>query len=216
MPNDLAAPRTSWLVPAGLIALSFVPLLAGAIRLTELTAGAEITQANARFFASPAPIVAHVVAVSVYSAVGAFQFAPRFRRRRRAWHRAAGRALVGFGLVAGLSGLWMTAFAELPPGDDGLLSVFRWVAGTVMCGSLVLGLAAIRRGDVPRHRAWMMRAYAMGAGAGTQAVTQGVWIAAAGEPDHLTRALVLGASWAINAAVAEAIIRRRGWRVSAA
>ncbi|GAA2213218.1 DUF2306 domain-containing protein [Nonomuraea monospora] len=216
MSNDLAAPRTSWLVPAGLILLAFVPVLAGGVRLTELAGGAEITAANSRFFASPGPIVAHIVAVTVYSVVGAFQFAPRFRRRRRAWHRAAGRALVGFGLVAAGSGLWMTAFAELPPGDEGLVGVFRWVAGTVMLGSLVLGLAAIRRRDVRRHRAWMMRAYAMGLGAGTQAFTQAVWIGAVGEPDHFTRAMLLGAGWAVNAVVAEVIIRRRGWRVSAA
>ncbi|NJP90271.1 DUF2306 domain-containing protein [Nonomuraea sp. FMUSA5-5] len=211
MPKDLVAPRTGWLVPARLIALGFVPLLAGAVRLAELISGAEITQANARFFASPVPIVAHIVGVTVYSAVGAFQFAPRFRRRRRGWHRRAGRVVAGFGMVAAASGLWMTAFAELPTGDDGLLSVFRWVAGTAMLASLVLGLTAIRRRDVRRHRAWMMRAYAIGLGAGSQAVTQAVWITAAGvPPDHLTRALLLGAGWAINAAVAEAIIRRAG------
>ncbi|WP_237103327.1 DUF2306 domain-containing protein [Nonomuraea sp. MG754425] len=220
MPTDRTARkarRTGRLVPAGLLALGFVPLLAGAVRLTELTGGAEITAANARFFAAPVPIVAHVVGVTAYTAGGAFQFAARFRRRRRGWHRAAGRVLVGCGLVAALSGLWMTTFSALPPGDEGLLTVFRWVAGTAMLGSLVLGFLAVRRRDIRRHRAWMIRAYAIGLGAGTQALTQAAWLlGGGGPPGPLARALLLALGWVINVVVAELIIRRRGWRVSAA
>ena len=46
-----------WLVIAALLVLSFIPLASGAFRLTQLTGGAEITPANARFFASPLPVV---------------------------------------------------------------------------------------------------------------------------------------------------------------
>ncbi|MFC5832837.1 DUF2306 domain-containing protein [Nonomuraea insulae] len=200
--------KASWPVPTGLIVLSFIPVLAGAIRLTELTGGAEVTAANARFFGSPVPIVAHIVGVTLYSVLGAFQFAPRFRRRRPGWHRVSGRVVAGSGLVAALSALWMTLFYAVPPGDQGLLTVFRLVFGSAMLASLVLGLAAILRRDVRRHRAWMMRAYALGLGAGTQALTLGIWEGISGPPDDVTHALLMGASWAINAAVAEWIIRR--------
>ena len=47
-----------WLVIAALLVLSVIPLAAGAFRLTQLAGGAEITPANARFFASPLPVVA--------------------------------------------------------------------------------------------------------------------------------------------------------------
>lgn len=200
---------TGRLIPAGLLALSFVPVVAGAVRMTELTGGAEITPDNARFFAAPGPVMAHIVGVTVYTVLGAFQFAPRFRRRRPGWHRAAGRVLVVAGLMAALSGLWLTLFSAIPPGDQGLLAGFRLVFGSAMLASLVLGFAAIRRRDVRRHRAWMIRAYAIGIAAGTQAVTHGIWIPIAGPPDDTTRALLLGASWLINLAVAEWIIRRR-------
>ena len=60
------AGSATWLVPA-LLVLSVVPLAAGAVRLTELASGAEITPANARFFAAPLPIVLHIVGAGVYA-----------------------------------------------------------------------------------------------------------------------------------------------------
>ena len=45
-------PRTRWLVPAALIFLSRVPIIAGAVRPTDLSTG-QITPDNARFFDSP-------------------------------------------------------------------------------------------------------------------------------------------------------------------
>lgn len=78
----------------------------------------------------------------------------------------------------------------------------------------MLGFAAIRRGDVVHHRAWMTRAYAIGLGAGTQAVTTGFWIVAVGTPGVDARAGVLAAGWLINLAVAEWVIRRRPARPS--
>jgi Predicted membrane protein (DUF2306) len=103
-------------VPAGLVVLSIIPILAGAARLNELVGGAEITAKNARFFASPIPVVVHIVSVSVYSVLGALQFVPSLRRARRSWHRIAGRILVPAGVLAALSGLWMTVFYPRPVG----------------------------------------------------------------------------------------------------
>ncbi|MBB2914533.1 putative membrane protein [Streptosporangium becharense] len=207
-----AAVPSAWadrLVPAALILLSVVPLAAGAVRLTELTGGAEITPENARFFAAPLPVVLHILSVCLYSVLGAFQFAPALRRRRVGLHRAVGRLLVPCGLLAALSGLWMTLFYPRPDGDGDLLTVFRLLFGSAMALAVVLGFAAIRRRDVVRHRAWMIRGYAIGLGAGTQVLTHLVWVPAFGTPGELPRALLMAAGWVINVAVAERVIRRR-------
>lgn len=200
-----------WLVAAGVLALSAVPLTVGAFRLAELAGGAEITPDNARFFASPLPVVLHIVGATAYIVLGAFQYVPSFRRRMPGWHRRVGRLVVGCGLVAALSALWMTQFYPLPANDGALLYGFRLLFGSLMVLSLVLGFAAIRRSEVARHRAWMMRAYALGLGAGTQVLTLGIGAIVFGPPNEFSRALLMGAGWAINLAVAEWIIR---WRPS--
>jgi uncharacterized membrane protein len=206
--------KAEWLVPIGLIMLSLVPVVAGAVRVAELSGGADVTPENARFFASPVPVVVHIVSVSVYCILGALQFVTGFRRRRGGWHRAAGRLLVPCGLGAALSGLWMTLFYPRPDDVGDLLSGFRLVFGCAMALSIVLGFAAIRRRDLARHRAWMIRGYAIGLGAGTQVLTHVPWILAVGEPGKLSKALLMLAGWVINIAVAEWIIRRRPTRPS--
>ena len=83
---------------------------------------------------------------------------------------------------AALSGLWMTHFYPWPDGDGELLYGLRLLFGSAMLLSIVLGVAAIRRRDIVQHGAWMMRGYAIGLGAGTQALTQLPWILIFGMP----------------------------------
>ncbi len=198
----------AWLVPTGLILLSLVPALAGGLRLVELGSGAEVTPDNARFFASPAPVIIHIVSVVGYSILGAFQFVPGLRRRP--WHRRAGRLLVPLGLAAALSGLWMTGFYDLPAKDGQLLNAIRYLVGVAMTAAIVLGLVEVLRGRYTSHAAWMIRAYALGMGAGTQVFTHAPYELATGQTaTGLTRAMLMGAGWAINLVVAEWVISRR-------
>ena len=212
MPQKIKAPSkagsANWLVTA-LIMLSVIPLAAGAARLTQLAGGAQITPANARFFAAPLPVVLHIFSVSVYAILGAFQFVPRLRRRRHGWHRIAGRILIPCGLAVALSGLWMTLFYPWPVSDGVILYCLRLLFGSAMLLSIFLGVAAIRRRDFAQHGDWMLRGYAIGMGAGTQALILMAGEMIAGPPSVISRALLMGAAWVINLAVAEWIIRRR-------
>jgi len=201
--------KSDWLIPAGLIALAFIPVVAGMVRLAMLAGGAPVTPENARFVTAPVPVVLHIISVTVYCIVGAFQFSPGIRRNHPRWHRLSGRMLVPSGLVAALSGIWMATAYAIVPADNTLLHIFRLLAGGGMAMSLVLGFAAIRGGDVETHQAWMRRAYAIGQGAGTQAFILIPPTLILGDVDDLSRALLMGAAWLLNLAVAEWLIYRR-------
>lgn len=199
--------KRDWLIPAGLTVLSLVPALAGAARLAELGSGA-VTPANARFVATPLPVVLHIVFAMLYSLGGAWQFAPGFRRRHRRLHRTLGAVLIPSGLVVALTGLWMAHFYPWPAQDGVAVYLERLIFGTAMVLSIFLGIDAIRRRNFAAHGDWMIRAYAIGLGAGTQVFTHLPYFMLVGQPDVTPRAIMMGAGWVINVIVAEWVIRR--------
>lgn len=211
-----ARAKSDWMIPAALLVLALMPALGGTTRLAQLATGAEVTPANARFFAAPVPIVLHVVAAIVYSILGAFQFSPGLRRRHRGWHRAAGRVLVPTALLVAASGLWMTVTYPWPAGDGTAVYVERLLFGAAMLLSVILGIDGIRRRDFAAHGQWMIRAYAIGMGAGTQVLTHLPWfLLADGWPGETPRGIMMGLGWTINVVFAEWIIRRRPVRAAA-
>ena len=207
-PRRRPGARDKWsrTVPLALVILSLIPVIFGSLRLVEIAGGPQVMPTNPRIDASPAPVVVHVLGAAIYALLGAFQFSARLRRRHLNWHRKAGRILVVAGLAVAGSALWMTLFYAGAPGGI-LLWGIRLVVSSAMAAFIVLGFAAIRRRDIPAHRAWMIRAYALGLGAGTQLFTEGIGEGLLGDTD-LSKAVSLGSAWLINAVVAEWIIRR--------
>lgn len=200
--------RSDWLIPASLIVLSIIPAFGGAARLATIADGT-VTPENVRFLAAPLPIVLHIFAALVYSFLGALQFSPGLRRQNRKWHRMAGRILVPTALLVALSGLWMTLTYPSPPADGLAVYLERLVFGSAMLVSVVLGVNAIRRRKFAEHGEWMIRAYAIGMGAGTQVLTHLPWFILVDlHPAGAPRAIMMGAGWVINVLVAEWIIRR--------
>lgn len=205
--------RANWLVPTALIALTAIPSLTGILALVGLAEGTQITPDDARFAAMPLPIVIHILSALPFCILGAFQFAPGIRRRWPRWHRLSGRLVVPCGLAAGLSGMWMAQFYLFSSQfQSHLLYGFRMFFGSAMVLSIALGLIAILRRDITRHRAWMIRGYAIGQGASSQALTGLLWVLIFGTQGQPSKDLLMGASWGINLLVAEWIIRRKSFR----
>jgi len=203
--------RAGWWLPPALLSLAFIPIAGGTGRLVEVLGGPEVLPTDSRFAASPAPLVVHIVSAVLYAVLGAFQFSARLRRRHPGWHRRTGRLLVVLGLAVAVSGLWMTLAYPQKAGTGDILWVTRLLVSSGMGAAVVLGLVAIRRRDIPSHRAWMTRAYALALGAGTQAFTVGFGQALFGT-GVVNHDLMMAAAWAINLAVAEWVIRRPAQR----
>lgn len=192
-------------MPAALIALALLPVVAGSARLVEMAGGAVVLDPPHSVDA-PVPLAVHIVSAIVFTVLGALQLSPGSRGRRPRWHRVTGRIAAPAGIVAALSGLWLAL--GITGADGALLTAFRSAAAIGMAGALVLGISALLAGDLRRHRAWMMRGYALGIGAGTQSFTAALYLLALGVPGPTGEALIMGAGWAINVAVAEWLIRR--------
>ncbi len=195
------------LLPLWLVLLMAIPVIAGLVRIYTLATGATITPENIRFFDAPLPVVLHIVSACIYALFGALQLTPSFRRRFPIWHRRAGRVLILAGLTVALSGLWMTLLYPLAPLQGSLLFWTRLVLGSAMALWLVQGYMAARRRDIATHSAAMIRAYAVGLGAGTQALTQLPYFLIFGRPDQATIDVLMLGAWLINLAVAEWVIR---------
>lgn len=201
--------KVDYMVLALLLGLSMIPTFGGIVRLTSVAGDTAVTAENARFLQAPTPVVIHALSATLYCLLGAFQFAPGFRLRWPAWHRRAGKVLAVAGMAAGLTGLWMTVCYPIPLELQGpFLYWMRLAVGSAMVAAIVIGWRSILQRQVMRHEAWMIRAYALGQGAGTQAFVLLPWMLSTGESGGPTRDLLMTLAWLINIAVAEAIIRR--------
>jgi uncharacterized membrane protein YozB (DUF420 family) len=198
--------RRGWWTAAG---LAFFGLLPGLARLLVALAGGDPdAPPPSDPDASRLPLIVHGVAGTAFAVLGAFQFPTALRRSRRTWHRRTGRLLVPLGLIAAGSALWVTLFYPNLYDTGALLTAIRVTFGTAMVASIVIAYAAIKRRDIARHRAWMIRAYALALGVSTQIFTLGFGQAIFGDTE-LSTALLIAAGWVINLAIAEWVIRRR-------
>ncbi len=201
--------KSEWIILIGLLVLSFVPCIGGLFRLVELELGTalELLPENPRVQSAPTPVKFHLMSSIPYCILGAIQFLPSMRRNYPKWHRLAGRFLVCAGIVSALSGLWMTHYYSFPDSLQGNLLYFvRIMVGFSMTICILLGLSSVLKKRIAQHQAWMIRAYALGQGAGTQVLIVIPWLVTVGEPSGLTRDLLMTAAWVMNIVVAEWII----------
>lgn len=197
---------SGWPAVTGLLLLSALPILGGVLRLEEL--GTDPASAPSPAIAGV--IVAHIVGMSVYCFLGAFQFSPALRGRR-AWHRRAGRVLIPAGMIGALASIAL-AVLFTGPADEFALAIVRIVFAVPMLVFLLLAARTIARRCFVAHGAWMTRAYAIAVTGGTQALVLIIWSIAGGESSIESETWLVGVGFVINSLVAEGIIRRRAGR----
>ncbi|MGH3508074.1 MAG: DUF2306 domain-containing protein [Nocardioidaceae bacterium] len=143
-----------------------------------------------RYIQNPVLAYLHIGFGVVYLLGAPLQLAHRFRSRHYAVHRRLGKVLLGAGVV---SGVFALAFG-LPHAFGGLSeAIATAIFGSWFIACLVTAFVWIRRGDVVRHRRWMIRAFAVGLGVGTIRIWVGVFTIAGLElPDSFAVAFWVG------------------------
>lgn len=148
----------------------------------------------------------HLVGGLVFTVLGPLQLSTRVRARWPRWHRWSGRVFVACALGIGVSGVVMNEV--FPNAVGGMLRYTgAHLFGVAMIVALVLGTVAILRKRVTQHRAWMVRAYAIGLGVGTQRliiIPLFLWF---GGVDDLTVGLGMWGGWLVTLLGAELVIR---------
>lgn len=192
----------------GLLLLSVVPIIAGIFRVYQLRSGI-VTDESVRFHSNPVPLVIHIVAVTIYSFLGAFQFAPGFRKQHFNLHRQNGKILVVAAFMVAMTGLWMTLVYPSANLDGNAVYFARLLVGVAMLMFIFFGVGAIFKKNYTEHGHWMIRAYALALGAGTQVFTHIPWIFFPEIKNEFTRAVFMILGWIINITVAECIIQNQ-------
>ena len=101
----------------------------------------------------------HIIPGLLFMILGPLQFVPGLRSRRPVLHRRSGRVFVASGIVIGTTALVMSTRMSIGGINQ---SVATMLFAVVFLFDLVKAFVAIRRGDVARHREWMIRAFAIG------------------------------------------------------
>ena len=199
-----------WMFLAIILIYSFVPTFGGLFRIAELLGGPAIAPANPRAFAHPLPIVLHILSSFLFCLLGALQFLPSMRRYHLGLHRMMGRVVATAGCMSALTGLWMTHFYAFPQELQGaLLYWVRIVLSLSMVGLIVWAVIAIRSRNILGHSTAMLRAYAIGQGASTQAFLGIGWMVAfETEPLGPLRDIMMVFAWGLNLLIAELLIAK--------
>lgn len=210
-PPTLAGLRRKGLI-ATVLLFAFIGVLSAAGRMISiaLSSGATSIAADnpdAHYLHHLTPILLHLVGGLAFCVLGPLQFSAKARARWPRLHRVAGRVFIASAVFCGLSALWMNALFPSVGGAGKFIS--NIVFGVALTGGPVLALVFILRGDVVRHRAWMMRTLAVGLGVASQRLILLPYMALGGE--LTTTAIDVGviAGWTLNLVVCEWVLRRR-------
>jgi hypothetical protein len=130
---------------------------------SSVTSASPLAALDALFAARAGLTRTHVIAGLLLALFIPVQLSAGVRGRFPHLHRWVGRTLMIVGIVVGLSGY---AMVVTPIGGPLEVSAIVFY-GTALLASLLIAWRHIRRGDVTRHREWILRAIAIVLGIAT-------------------------------------------------
>jgi hypothetical protein len=122
---------------------------------------AEVRALDASFAAHPWLTRIHVLCGGLFLLFAPLQFWARLRDGRPAVHRWSGRVLL---VALALSTLPALYFGLWTPFAGGPETMVIAIVGALLLSAATQGYLAICRGEVARHRQWMIRVFALTAG----------------------------------------------------
>lgn len=189
-----------------LAVLTAIPVLNAVVEVVQIPTGT-YSDDSARLAVAPVAWFAHVLAGAAFGITGPLQFVRALRHRFGRFHRVTGRVFVLAGATLGLSGL--SLLMQVPSVNTPVADIARGVFGLALLAALALAMAAIRDRDVLRHRAWMIRSYAVGMGLGVVGlVFFPIYLVTGQPPMGLGADVLFVLSWVLAIVGGEVVVRR--------
>lgn len=183
-----------------------IPVLNALVETVLIPFGAYPEDA-ARLAVAPIAWFTHVLAGVGFGITGPMQFVRALRNRFGRLHRVSGRIFVVSGAVLGLSGLAL--LAQVTSVRTPVADIARGLFGLALLVALAMAMVAIKNREFLRHRAWMIRSYAVGMGlAAVSLVFFPIYLVTGAPPEGLASDFLFVGSWAMTIALGEVIIRR--------
>ncbi|MBK5260633.1 MAG: DUF2306 domain-containing protein [Thermoanaerobaculia bacterium] len=178
-------------------------LVAAATMLPDYAA--EIPMIEQGFADNPSVTLIHVTTGGLFLMLGLLQFSPSIRNRHRQFHRWSGRFLVGLAYLSGVAGIWLGVVAPYSPTERAPTAM----AGVMFLITPIIAVTSVRRGNLARHREWMIRFFAVGVGIVVIRIVGPfiIWFMSP-TPFRDIVGLTFWAGWIISVLVAEVWIRR--------
>ncbi|HEV8077106.1 MAG TPA: DUF2306 domain-containing protein [Marinobacter sp.] len=198
------APITLWL-------LGSLAILSGIFR-TLVTGEALATgvmpedPADLHYVNHAALTLLHVIPGTLFLLLGPLQFIADIRNRWPWLHRLSGVVFILSGLTFAITALIIDLTFPTFGGPFKRLAV--WVFSIAQIATLLVAVMAIRKRQIMRHRAWMMRAFAVGLGISPLRFYFIPAYLLFGVPSNFTIALGMWVGFGLNLLIAEWILWR--------
>ncbi|MFN3970153.1 MAG: DUF2306 domain-containing protein [Gemmobacter sp.] len=193
-------------VPVALFLGTLLTIILALVQVVQIPLGL-LPQDSQRLTVVPVWHFMHVLGGATFGILGPLQFGRVLARRYGRLHRVLGRVFVGAGAMITASSLGL--LWHFPATYSVIVSSGRLLFGIALGVALAIAMQAIRRRDLPRHRNWMIRAYAVGMGATAVTMVFFPIYAITGEPPTgLAADIAFMGSWTACVVFAEVLVRR--------
>ena len=164
----------SWLVTTLLLLLGVASIASGVMRMSAmaeaLSSGVIPQEPEGLISYVEHPILStlHLMPGILFTLLGPLQLTPAIRLRWPAVHRWSGRVFIASGILIAISALIMAML--FPVVVNRFVTAANYIFGIALIISLIMAFRAIVQRDFACHRAWMIRAYAIGLSVATMRV----------------------------------------------
>jgi uncharacterized membrane protein len=197
--NKSISMRTGWC----LVILLIVVLISFAIkRAVDTYTG--ISHENIfelRYLEHPLITALHMLSGIMFITLAPLQFTKKLRLKNLDLHRKLGRVLIVCALISGIYGLIATVAL---PAFGGLASeASAWFFGPIFIFSILRAFWCAKNKKITQHREWIIRAFALGLGVGTQRVILIVLMISSGNSFEASFGPALWLGFGLNLVIAE-------------